>query len=185
MNNPTYKSLTLEFSSSFFYNTPVDDNMYLTDTTNFILFSDEYSVNQEALKDLLCFPRGGEVYYWIPLEADRASTTFSLWHTLTGERPSSWEGLFASSIHNPSIRYFHHILFNTIFRRENNNKVNSKELFFLHCIFTPSWKINASAFLLEHIQSVCARGTTHLCIRGLVTSIALSLNLGDKLANLP
>ena len=61
LNHPTYESLTLEFLSSFSYNTPTDNNMYLTGTTKFLLFNDEYSMNQEALSDLLRFPHGGEV----------------------------------------------------------------------------------------------------------------------------
>ena len=45
LNHPTYESLTLEFLSSFSYNTPAYDNMYLMGTANFRFFNDEYSIN--------------------------------------------------------------------------------------------------------------------------------------------
>ena len=51
LNHPTYESLTLEFFSSFPYNTHADENMYLTRTINFRMFNTEYSLNQEALSD--------------------------------------------------------------------------------------------------------------------------------------
>lgn len=89
-----------------------------------------------------------------------------------------------SHIHNPTIRYFFRVLSNSIFRRMNNNKVNSKELFFMHCICIHGWKINASTFILQHIEALCARGTTSFCIGGLVPSIEIALDLGGRLKNL-
>ena len=96
----------------------------------------------------------------------------------------NWEGLNASLIHKLAICYFHCILESTIFGRINNHKVNSKELFFLHCIFTPT-RINATPFLLAHIHSISERGTNTFCIGGIFTSITLALGLGNKLTDLP
>ena len=101
------------------------------------MFNDEYSITQAALSDFLHFPREGEVYYRIPTEKDWASTTFKIWKAISDEEPTSWEGLYASSIHNPVIRYFHRVISPIIIGRINNNKVNSKELSLLHCTFTP------------------------------------------------
>ncbi|XP_050920170.1 uncharacterized protein LOC127137792 [Lathyrus oleraceus] len=97
---------------------------------------------------------------------------------------ASWDALNATYIHNPATRYFHRVLGHTVFGRVNNHKVNSKELFFLHCVFTPV-TFNATPFLLANIQVACMRGSTTFCFGGIITSIALGLNLGDRLANLP
>lgn len=44
---------------------------------------------------------------------------------------------------------------------------------------------NATLFLLANIQVACRKGNTVFCFGGIITSIALGLNLGDRLANLP
>jgi hypothetical protein len=97
---------------------------------------------------------------------------------------TSWDALNATYIHNPAIRYFHRVLGHTVFGRVNNHKVNSKELFFLHCVFTLV-AFNATLFLLANIQAACMRGNTTFYFGGIITSIALGLNLGDRLADLP
>lgn len=95
-----------------------------------------------------------------------------------------WDALNAMYIHNPTIRYFHRVLGHTIFGRVNSYKVNSKELFLLHCVFTPV-AFNATPFLLSNIQAACMRGNTTFYFGGIITSITLGLNLGDRLTNLP
>jgi hypothetical protein len=97
---------------------------------------------------------------------------------------TSWDTLNATYIHNPAIRYFHRVLGHTVFGRVSNHKVNSKELFLLHCVFTPI-AFNVTPFLLANIQAACMRGSQAFYFRGIITSIALDLNLGDRLANLP
>ena len=97
---------------------------------------------------------------------------------------TSWDTLNATYIHNPAIRYFHRVLGHTVFGRVNNHKVNSKELFFLHCVFTPI-ALNATPFLLANIQASCMRGSQVFYFGGIITSIALGLNLRDRLADLP
>lgn len=97
---------------------------------------------------------------------------------------TSWDTLNATYIYNPAIRYFHRVLGHTVFGRVSIHKVNSKELFLLHCVFTPI-AFNATPFLLANIQAACMRGSQAFCFGGIITSIALGLNLGDRLANLP
>ncbi|KAI5436627.1 hypothetical protein KIW84_022948 [Lathyrus oleraceus] len=108
----------------------------------------------------------------------------TVWHSLTNVNATSWDALNATYIHNPAIRYFYRVLGHTVFGRVNNHKVNSKELLFLHCVFTPV-AFNATPFLLANIQAACVRGNTVFYFGGNITSIALGLNLGDRLANLP
>ncbi|XP_058768168.1 uncharacterized protein LOC131641893 [Vicia villosa] len=187
LNLPTYEALTLEFLSSYSYNTPPGAGMHLTGAANFRMFNTEYTVDQETLSEILQFTRGEDVNYRIPPEMDWTATSFAIWERIAGERPAGWDELLSTHIHNPCIRYFHRILANTIFGRTNNNRVNSKEMFFFHCAFARNCRINASSFLMAHIQSLVARDGTNVpfCIGGIVTSIALHLNLGDKLQNLP
>ena len=54
----------------------------------------------------------------------------------------------------------------------------------MHCAFTGQ-KINAAPFLLAHIHSICTRGGKPFYFGGIVTSLALALNHGATLANLP
>lgn len=186
-NHPTYATMTLEFLSLYSYDTPTNKDMYLTGTIKFLMFNTEYALTQEQISDLLQFPRGGSltqvvtVHSRIPSEADWATAVFDQWRHIIGEETTSWDDLYASHIHNPIIRYFFKILYNSIFGRFNNKKLNSKELFFLHCVFAKDTKINASLFLLHHIESLSARGNQPFLIRGLATMIAHCLNLGGNL----
>lgn len=56
----------------------------------------------------------------------------------------------------------------------------------MHYYFIQECKINASLFILQYIQNLISRdGNSPLCIAGLVTSIALGLNLMKKIQNFP
>lgn len=102
---------------------------------------------------------------------------------MTSERTSDWEGLKALHIHNPTIRYVHRILANTIFNQINNGRVNSKELFFLHAAFA-STRVNTTPFMLACMHLICARGVTPFDIGGLVTSRARALGVSTELKTL-
>ena len=54
----------------------------------------------------------------------------------------------------------------------------------MHCTFTGQ-KINVAPFLLAHIHSICDRGGKPFYFRGLVTSLAMALNYGAALADMP
>ncbi|KAI5422808.1 hypothetical protein KIW84_046004 [Lathyrus oleraceus] len=54
----------------------------------------------------------------------------------------------------------------------------------ISCVFESDTKVNAASFLFHHIRTLCARGRQPFIIGGLITSIALGLNLGDKLQTL-
>ncbi|KAI5403248.1 hypothetical protein KIW84_050721 [Lathyrus oleraceus] len=184
-NQPTYPSLTLEFLSSYAYNTPTGEDEFLTGTATFRMFNTEYSLSQNQLSTMLQFPIEGQVYPRIPPNLNwNTVAAFDLFRKISGVDANNWEELLVSHIHNPTIRYFIRILQNTVFGRPNNSKVNAKELFFLECVFKPNAKVNAASFLFHHIRTLCARGRQPFVIGGLITTIALGLNLGDRLQTL-
>lgn len=51
------QKLTLEFLSSYSYETPGDEGMYLTGATKFHMFNTEYALTQEQLTNMLEFSR--------------------------------------------------------------------------------------------------------------------------------
>ena len=145
----------------------------------FRMFGVEHELPQSNIARLLGVCSDEGAHFRVP--DSFGEEAFNLWHSLTNIRIGSYDHLNATHIHNTAIRYFHRILSNTIFARDSNYKLNSKELFFLHCAFTGQ-KINAAPFLLAHIHSICARGGKPFYFRGLVTSITIGLNYGAALA---
>jgi hypothetical protein len=134
---------------------------------------------------MLQFSTEGQVYPRIPPDLNwNTVAVFTLFKKISGLDAYNWEELLLSHIHNPTIRYFLRILQNTVFGRPNNSKVNAKELSFLECVFEPTAKVNAASFLFHHIRTLCARGRQPFVIGGLITTIALGLNLGDRLQTL-
>ena len=135
MNLPTYESLTLEFLISFSYQTPStpEASQYLIGATTFRLFNMEYTMNQETLSQILHCNHGEGVEYRIPPEEDWKARSFEIWECLTNTQVNDWAELLSTHIHNPCILYFHRVLVNTVFGRANNNKVNAREMYFLHC----------------------------------------------------
>lgn len=77
----------------------------------------------------------------------------------------------------------HRILASTIFGRENIENVNSRDLFLIYCELSET-KVNPTPFLHAHFQSTSVRTGGPICVGGLITSIALALNLGTELATL-
>lgn len=139
-------------------------------------------MNQTQIAQILGFRHVHGVHCRIP--DGWPEIAFGVWHSLTNVNVTSWDALNATYIHKPTIRYFHRVLGHTVFGRVNNHKVTSKELFFLHCVFTPV-AFNATPLLLANTQDNCMRGNTTFCFGGIITSISLGLNLEDRLANLP
>lgn len=70
------------------------------------MFNTEYTVTHDQLSDILQFPRGDDMRYRLPHEVDWTAAAFGFWSKISGETTDSWEDLYASHIHNPTIRYF-------------------------------------------------------------------------------
>ena len=149
MASPTYVRLTYEFLSSFYYSTQ-SNVAHISGTVKLRMFNVSYKFSQDQITDLLHFPHGEGWVCEGPLESDCAIDAFYFWQRLFGETTTDWEGLNSTYIHNPTIRYLHCILAYIIFGRENNGKVNSKELYFVHCALAPA-RVNPTPFMLAHM----------------------------------
>lgn len=132
LTSPTFIRLTYEFLSSFRYTTPIRGSR-TTDTAHFRMFNRTYAINQDQLTDLLSFLHGDDFACQHPLERYLESSALKFWQKLTGKTTTDWEGLKATAIQNPIIRYLHRILANTIFGRENTGNGNSKDRFLIYC----------------------------------------------------
>lgn len=72
---------------------------------------------------------------------------------------------------------------NTLFVQENNGKVYSKELFFIHSAFA-NIRVNADPFIFTQMRVVCTVKRGPICIGGLITSISHALGQEDELATM-
>ena len=178
---PTYDRLTRQFLSSLIY-TVYPDTASTIGTVCFRMFNVEYEYTTDALAGLLGMPYGEGAICETPLDAEWALETFTFWNRLSNVTVTSFEGILASNIHNPTIRIFRYLLACTIFGRENSNKVNARELLFLQGCLT-NRRINPVPFVLAHVSAILKKGGT-ISFGGSITSIARVLNLHAELATL-
>jgi hypothetical protein len=128
--NPVYTQLTLEFLSSLIVSTHTETRSSIG-TINFRMFNVEYELSFNDMAGLLHFPHGHGVACEVNNDEDWQNTFSLFWRGITARHTESYEGNTASSIHNPALRYFRHLLAHTIFGRANTSKVNSKEMFYM------------------------------------------------------
>lgn len=156
---PTFERLTCEFLSSRIYLvSPHTSNT--VDTVNFRMFNCEYEYTIDALADLLGFPFEEGAICEAPLETNWKLKSFQSWRDLTGHTISSFEGNLASIIQNPTIRVFRHLLDDTVFSRENSNKLNFKEFIFLKVALYQR-RLNLVPFIIVH---ECRREERRHCV---------------------
>lgn len=155
LKNHTFVSLTLEFLISLVYTT----QSWTASTIGIVklcMFNKEYDFNLDQMTDLLQFPHGEGVICETHLDKDWVHEVGPLWEQLTGNRAASFEGNKTTQIHNLAVCYFRQILAHTIYGRDNESRINCKELFYIYSI----------------------------SFGGVITSIARSLGLDMKLSTL-
>lgn len=182
LGDSTYVRQTLEFLSSFYYSTQ-QVSASTIGTVKFRMFNKEYALNKNSLSDLFHFSHGSDIVCETPIVGSKSIEASRLWEQFTGQHATDFERLKSTHIHNPTIQCFHRIMENTLFGRENNGNVNSKELFFIHCAFA-NIRLNVCPFIFAHMQDVCIGKRGPICIGGLITSIARVLVLEAKLATM-
>jgi hypothetical protein len=153
---PTYDRLTRE---SLIY-TVHPGTTSAVGTVCFRMFNVEYEYTTNALAGLLGMPYGEGVICEKPLDVEWALKPFNFWNKLSNVAATSFEGILASTIHNPVIRIFRYLLACTIFGRENSNKVNARELLFLQGCLT-NQRINLVPFMLAHMSAILKKRRNH------------------------
>lgn len=102
---PTYDRLTREFLSSLFY-TVHPGTASTIGTVCFRIFNVEYEYTTDALAGLLGMPYGEGAICETPLDVVWELEAFNFWNRLSNMDVTSFGGILASTIHNPTIRIF-------------------------------------------------------------------------------
>ena len=171
----TYRELTLEFLSSLVY---IPDHGYGSNAGLIIfrLFGNNYTFSRRDLADILGFPSGPFVFTTTQEELMDIELNY-FWGSLTGNNHPEPNDMHSDEIHNHVIHYFHKILAHTLFGKEENNTLVSKdELFIIYCA-SQGRPVNAVTFMMETFSSIAQEPNTPIIMGGLVTMIADDIGL--------
>lgn len=83
-----------------------------------------------------------------------------------------------------AIRYFQKVLAQTIFGRgDSSGNVNPKKLYFLDVVFRPR-RAHYAEFIFAKMQEIVMVSTSLIAIKGLITSLAITMGLENEVATL-
>lgn len=176
----TYRKLTLEFLSSFNY-LPHYGKDLKRGLIFFRLFGMEYRYNLHDFSALLGFPDGFDTFTSKQEELFDYRELDIFWESLTGLSSFEHPEPHADYIHNPAFRYFHHILSHTLFGKEQNNTIVSRDELFIMLCAVQNRPVNGVAFLLVTIEKMLQDDNMPIVMGGMVTMIANALGLRQPL----
>jgi hypothetical protein len=132
----------------------------------------DFTYSRRDLADLLGFPSGPFVFTTRQEDLIDDIDLDDFWGSITGESNPNSNEMHLQKIHNPAIRYFHKILAHTLFGKEENNTLLSRdELFILLCV-DQGRHVNIVTFRMERFVHLAKNNRTPIIIGGLVTMIA-------------
>lgn len=92
--------------------------------------------------------------------------------------------MHSESIHNPAIRYFHKILAHTLFGKERNITIVSRdELFIMYCA-SQNRPVNRSTFMLANFERIIKTEHASILVGVLVTMIVNAIGLRQPMLGL-
>ena len=179
----SYRRLTLEFLSSLNY-VPNHGLGFNRGLIRFRLFSIDFCYNNSEFANLLGFPSGPDVFTVAQEDILSNHELNYFWGSITGNNHPEPDDMHSDSIHNPAIRYFHKILAHTLFGKEQNiSLVSRDELFILFCA-SQNRPVNAATFMLANFVRIIETAHTPILIGGLVTMIANAIGMRQPLLGL-
>ncbi|MCI02100.1 hypothetical protein A2U01_0023132, partial [Trifolium medium] len=182
-NLPTYRSLTLEFLSSFKYD-PNHGQYIRSDLVSFRLFGNTYSFTHREIAEFLGVPSGPDAFIRVQDDTFIESELKRYWGSISGNPNSTPDARNSTEIHNPTLRYFHMIIAHTFFGKPvNNTTVSKAELFMMFCVYQ-SRPINAATFILVNFVKIIEDPTHHISIGGFVTFLARAIGLHTPLSQI-
>ncbi|XP_050901105.1 uncharacterized protein LOC127107822 [Lathyrus oleraceus] len=168
--------LTLEFLSSLVY-LPNHGMGFNKGLITFRLFDKDYRYTYREMAELLGCPNGPDTFT-ITQEDILVDNKLDLfWCSITGNNHLEPDLMQSENIHNPAIRYFHKILAHTLFGKEKNITVVSKdELFIMYCV-SQTRPVNAATFMIANLCRITQEDYRPISVGGLVTMITHAMGL--------
>ena len=121
---------------------------------SFRLFGFTHHFTVHRLAELLGFPSSIDAYMETQKDDYLNFELNHFWRDIAGQYPEDPDHLDATEIHNPAIRYFHHILAFSLFGKPINRlSVSRDELFIIYCAFQSRPVIGVS-FMIANMFAI-------------------------------